>query len=119
MASRQGLGWGWRLIVLFLLILIVLFSRSVYRMWGKNEEAKTSRLRVESELAAVEARFGAAERRVKRLETPRGQEAEVRRNFPVAREGERVVIIFDESASTTIPDGKKPAGWWKSLWTRD
>lgn len=119
MERRQGrreVNPLWRLLALGLLIITILLAHSVWRVWGKNEASRAARAEAEAQLATVAARHAALEAKVGKLETPRGQEEEVRKNFPVAREGEEVVIILDDNATATIPGGKKPAGWWKKFW---
>ena len=106
----------WRLLALVLMVIVVLLAHSVWRVWGKHSASQTARDEAQTQLAGVAARHEALEAKVKKLETPRGQEEEVRKNFPVAKEGEQVVIILDDNATTTIPGGKKPAGWWKKFW---
>jgi hypothetical protein len=39
---------------------------------------------------------------VKYLSSERGKEAEMRREFDIAREGEQVVIILDDEVATTV-----------------
>lgn len=122
MAIRQGRNGPhdglWRLLTLFLLVVSVLLVRSVWQVWQKNEESRTVRVEAEADMAAVSARYDELKERVDELETPRGQEAEIRHNFPVGKEGERVVIILDEdTAATTTP--KKDKNWWQKFWTND
>ena len=57
------------------------------------------RAAAEREVAELEVRRAALEEQVQYITSERGIEAEMRRQFDIAREGERVVIILDEPAS--------------------
>ncbi len=56
----------------------------------------------EMKLMELEARRAELETKVEYLSNERGIEAEMRRNFDVARPGEQVVIILDEEKKTEI-----------------
>ena len=51
---------------------------------------------VESEITSLEERRESLEAEVKYLSNERGIEAEMRRQFDIAREGEQVVIILED-----------------------
>jgi hypothetical protein len=79
------------------------------------------RAAVEAERAALEARYEALKAEVMYLRDERSLEAEVRRNFDVAKEGESVVIILDDAPATTAdsndatssPEGPLVYPWWQ------
>ena len=73
------------------------------------------RAEAEADLAAVSARYNELKKRVDELETPRGQEEEIRNNFPVGKEGERVVVIYDEEEKATSTSVQKDK-WWQKFW---
>jgi cell division protein FtsB len=54
------------------------------------------RAAAEAAVAELEARREALAAQVAYITSERGQEAEMRRQFDIAREGEQVVIILDE-----------------------
>jgi hypothetical protein len=63
----------------------------------------------EAERAALEARATLLAEKVETLSAERGQEAEIRERFNVAREGEKVVILLrDEAPGTTAPPASPP-----------
>lgn len=81
-------------------------------MIAKEAEARTK-------LDTLEARKSDLEKKVKYLSNDRGIEAEMRRNFDVARPGEQVVIIVDKEASTTdqplpkMEEEPNPPAWYE------
>src|SRR3989344_2544175 len=102
-----------RLLVVIVLILVVLFlAQSVWGVWQKNRLAQGVRQEAGRELTAVKERRDALSLRVGRLETPRGQEEEIRRNFPVVKVGEKVIIIVNETATS---EASSTESWWEKL----
>lgn len=79
------------------------------------------RAAVEAEFAALQARHDALETEVQYLADERSLEAEVRKHFDVAREGESVVIIVDEDnesgsvagAATSTALNPETHPWWQ------
>lgn len=119
MAARQGgrrgeTGWGRRFLAVGLFILIALLARSVWLVRGKFVESRTARDEVAAAAAALETRKIGLERKVERLDTARGQEAEIRQKLPVAKEGEQVVVIIDESADMSDDTGQTKS-WLQNL----
>jgi cell division protein FtsB len=57
------------------------------------------RVAAEREVAELEARQAVLKEQVEYITSERGIEAEMRRQFDIAREGEQVVIILDEPVS--------------------
>lgn len=100
---------------LALILLVVMLGRSVWLVYGKYLESKTARDEVAAAAGALQERKIDLEGQVERLATPRGQEAEIRQKLPVAKEGEQVVVIIDESADDETEIGATKS-WWQNLW---
>ena len=113
--AERGTSWGRRLLAFGLLILIVALARSVWLVHGKFVESRGARDEVAAAAAALETRKIGLERKVERLDTVRGQEEEIRQKLPVAKEGEQVVVIIDESADDEVEIGESRS-WWQNLW---
>ncbi len=100
--------------IIALTVILVLIIKGVVGAYESerksSEELKKARQNAE-ELASRE-RF--LENQIERLESPRGLEEELRGKFPVAKEGEHVVIIVDQKDSAGATASEEPA----SLWTR-
>lgn len=75
-------------------------------------EMRERRELTEAQATVLEARRDELEREVRYLSSERGIEAEMRRQFDVAQEGEQVVVLLEEetnaAGTTTIPDGVNP-----------
>lgn len=108
-------------LLLAVLILLTVFSlRSVYERYQVASEMAEKRQAVAAELSALEERKEALSERVEYLSNERGIEAEIRRQYDVAREGEQVVIIVDDSEPepevagvATSTEEKRP---WYKFW---
>ena len=102
-----------------LLVLIGSVLMSAYDRYLIAREMADRRAEAEAELAELKARQTDLQEEVDYLSNERGIEAEVRRQFDVAREGEQVVIILgsDELASsTTEATTTPPTRPWYRFW---
>ena len=82
------------IVVLFVLCVLVLFS--VVKRYQIASDMADRRTVVENEKVNLIERKEQLEERVQYLEDDRSVEAEIRRNFDVAKEGEQVVVILDK-----------------------
>ncbi len=111
--AESRVVWG------VLLFLTALVAYSTYDRYLIARDMAKRRAVVEQEKAKLEQRKTELEDEVKYLSNERGIEAEVRRQFDVAREGEQVVIIIKEEATTTeelattTKETKRP---WYRFW---
>jgi len=71
-----------------------------YNRYVIEREMSSRQLDAENELKTLEQRRDTLQKKVDYLSNDRGIEAEMRRNFDVAREGEKVVIILDDEIAT-------------------
>lgn len=103
------------------LVLVALLYWSIFERGFIAHEVKERRVQVESEVAALRQRQITLEADVEYLQSERGQEAEMRRQFDVALPGEQVVVIVDEQSTTdaaTIPvaTSSQPKAAWYEFW---
>ncbi len=84
-----------------LFAVLVLAAMSAYGRYTIAIEMATRKETIERELAELEARRSSLAEEVAYITSERGIEAEMRRQFDVAREGEQVVIIIDEPVPGT------------------
>ena len=105
-----------RLIIIFLLIVIFILVRAVWNVYQKNTLSEESLNHTKEELKDLELQKSDLENQVSWLSLPRGREEEIRKNFSVAKEGEKVFIVVDgdKSATTTISDDDNK-GWWQAI----
>lgn len=97
---------GSRYIQVLVLLVTLLMIWSAYTRYEIAEEMEARRIVVEQEAAALQARKDALESEVQYLSDERGIEAEMRRQFDVAKDGEQVVVIVEEEEDEgveTIP----------------
>ena len=86
-----------------ILVLATLMIVSAYNRYQIARDMAERRLEVEAEKQRLLERRSELEADVEYLSNERGIEAEMRRQFDVAREGEQVVIIVPDEASTIEP----------------
>lgn len=107
---------------LTLLFFTLLIFWSAYDRYLVAKEMSEKRLALEEEMANLEERKVSLSKEVEYLSSDRGVEAEMRRQFDIAREGEQVVIILDDekatSATTSLnkPKDSEPARPWYKFW---
>jgi cell division protein FtsB len=107
-----------RPVIVVLLVLVALLSRSVYERLGVERDMSDRRARAEAELERLQDRKVEIEDRVEYLEGERGIEEEIRKNFDVAREGEQVIILTGEEKkkSITTDEEKIDKSPWYQFW---
>ncbi len=100
-------------------VLTILMLISAYDRYQIARDMAERRSTAEHELEALRARKVELETDVQYLSGERGMEAEMRRQFDIAKEGEQVVIIVGEEAepktptSSTTTAEKRP---WYRFW---
>ena len=105
----------------FLMMISLYLAYVTYNRYVIEREMSSRQLDAENELKTLEQRRDTLQKKVDYLSNDRGIEAEMRRNFDVAREGEKVVIILDdeiatnniEPLSTITPTTTRP---WYKFW---
>jgi cell division protein FtsB len=108
-------------LALIILAIVCLFlARIVYERYTISREMAARTVTEQVELEALLERKAQLEEKVEYLSNERGIEAEMRRNFDVARAGEQVVIILDKEAdeSTIEPMAAmpEPEPAWYQFW---
>lgn len=111
-----------RITFVVLSIVAVVLSLSVYERYTIEREMASRRSEAEAELEALKTRKLELEEKVKYLSADEGIEAEIRRHFDVAREGEQVVIIVDEKVNaaaatlaTPVATSTDEEGFWSRI----
>lgn len=85
-----------RLLLIAVLILVLLLGVSVFQRYT-IERATADRLNAsQAELQSLKEREAAIEEKVEYLQNDSGIEAEIRKHFDVAKEGEQVVVLVNE-----------------------
>lgn len=107
---------GSRVTQVFVFVVASFVLLSAYNRFLIAEEMAERRAAVESEIQALEARRESLDAEVRYLSNERGIEAEMRRQFDIAREGEQVVIILEDEPVPEPPPA--PATTTKRAWYR-
>ncbi len=101
--KRTLLSWLHSPLALGFLGIILLFMMSVvYQRYTIEQDMVERREEAATQLKGLEERRAELEKKVEYLSNERGIEAEMRRNFDVARPGEQVVIILDAEKKAEI-----------------
>lgn len=110
---------GSRLTMALLVIAVFLLSFAVYDRYLVERQVFSRQAEQVKDVSALEARKAELEDRVEYLSNEDGLEAEIRRHFDVALEGEQVVIIHGEKDVEDEIEEKEaadePKGWWNFL----
>ena len=103
---------------MLVLLLCGLVAWSVLERWQIEREMAARRAVIEAEYNQLHERFEALKADVEYLRDERSLEAEIRKHFDVAREGESVVILLDEDVAAeeeivvaTTTTNQRP--WWQ------
>ncbi|QQG38349.1 MAG: hypothetical protein HYS26_02250 [Candidatus Kaiserbacteria bacterium] len=114
--SRQRNDLGRRLLrrlgLLALLGVVVFAISGVWGVFGKARDSQT--LRAEAEVARNDllSREAQLEADLEKLRTDRGVEEELRTQYSLAGEGERLIVIVDPSSTTPIKATSSPIKLW-------
>lgn len=99
-----------------LLVLCVGLSFSVYDRYVIEREVSGRLSEKELELKEVADRRATLEGKVEYLNGEQGVEAEIRKHFDVAREGEQVVVLVendrDETATSSLKNTESRGSFW-------
>lgn len=88
-------------VIVALFAVAALFSTAVYERFDREREMALKREELEGKLEGLEANAAALKAKVEHLESERGIEEELRDRFEVAKSGEQVVVLVDETPSGT------------------
>lgn len=106
-----------RLTQIVLLVLSLFIFWSAYDRYLVAKEMSEKRLALEEEMINLQKRELSLDKEVEYLSSDRGIEAEMRRQFDIARDGEQVVIILEDdkatATATITPMSEKARPWYK------
>ena len=91
---------GSRYVQLGILAVAALVAMSAFDRYQTAADMTERRVVAEQEAAALEVRRAGLEEQVDYLSNERGIEAEMRRQFDVAKDGEKVVVIVESADET-------------------
>jgi len=94
-------------------ILVVFFAHSTWAVWQKKRDSAELKNISAASLSDLEARDTELRANIANLQTDNGVEAEIRSKFNVAKPGENMVVVVDNS-STTLQTATS-TGFWQTL----
>ena len=100
--------------------LALIFFWGLKATWGiyqKEVEARAHAQEARTILAQLKGREQFLRAELDRLSTHRGVEAEIRKKFPLVKEGEEVAVVIDppKESATATPEASEPSLWGR-LW---
>lgn len=88
-----------RIILLIILIfLFILLIISVVRIYKKHQLTKVLVKEAENRLQTIKEKSLQLEQDIRKLETPRGIEEELRNRYRIAKPGEQVIILLENQS---------------------
>ena len=101
--------------IVILFVLIILLLRSIVELYAKSEEVAKLQDDSSRERSQIEEKVQKAEVRNADLNTPRGFESYVRTTYPVVKEGEGVIVIYDDTGSPVVPVREDISLWERTI----
>jgi hypothetical protein len=104
-----------RVTIVILFILIILLLRSIMELNDKRLEVAKLRNESMAERKILTEKVDASQKKSDEIETPRGFESYVRTTYPVVKEGEGVIVIYDGEKSPVSPVREDMNVWERLL----
>lgn len=95
---------GSPIIFVALLITVLFLLKSNYNIYKKNQIAKINRVESDRRLALLRQKSDHLTDQLKKLETERGVEEELRNKFQITKSGEEVLVVVDEDMADDDKD---------------
>lgn len=114
-----------RVTIVILFLLTILLLRSIMELNNKRIAVERLRAESETERMELEAKVRKAEEKNNAIATDRGFEYYVRTTYPVVKEGEGVIVIYDEEKSPVAPVRADMTIWerivifWKNAFDKE
>ncbi len=104
-------------LAVFLLVITLLLTKSVYSIYKKNQVANINRMESQRKLDLLVEKEKRLQAEIAKLKTTRGIEEELRSKFQVTKEGEEVLVVVDDPAVIDNLDqvSVEGAGLWSKF----
>jgi cell division protein FtsB len=99
-----------------LLIVVIFLLKSNYNIYKKNQIAKINREESDRKLALLREKSDRLTDQLKKLETERGVEEELRNKFQITKSGEEVLVVVDEEGEGQVKN--EPVEEEQTYWQR-
>lgn len=111
--------FGRRLLILGFFVLVALGISGVWNAYQKERESRALRAEAEAQLSDLSKRDAQLNADIAKLETDRGKEEALRRQYALAGKGEGLIVIVDSHAPETAHATssilrwlQKAFSWW-------
>ena len=104
-----------RITIFVLFVVVVFLLRAVYDIYKKERVSFKSVASVEENYNDLKDRKNMLRSEIDRLNTDKGIEEEIRSKFSVARPGETVVVIVDNSSNTSTDSESTGQSFWQKI----
>lgn len=105
----QGVLW---VVIGAFLVLLVFFAGAVWEVRGKQHNALVERENARQAFEETQTRHQKLTEDVERFQSERGIEGELRERFPVAKEGEEVIILVNAKEAPPASSPASSGGFW-------
>lgn len=103
-----------------LTVLFFLSAWSIIGFWGKMEDTRRNKEMAQEKLLELEQSKAKLESDIAKLETDRGVEEVLRENFGLAREGEGLIVVVEDTRALDedVDDGGRIRSFFRNLFNR-
>tara|TARA_B100000745_G_scaffold290137_1_gene228812 strand:+ start:17749 stop:18126 length:378 start_codon:yes stop_codon:yes gene_type:complete len=108
--TRYRIIFG-RIGILVLLVTVAFFAKGVWGVYEKARFAREARDAARNELTNLTTRETALSSEIRRLETQRGLEEEIRQKYDVGRRGEQMIVLVDAPEPDKVYVPPQPTIW--------
>lgn len=103
-----------RIFIVILFLIFILLLRSVVDLNDKRVKVNVTRNESILKLNTAQEKLNKSEEKYGAILTERGVENYIRKTFPVVKDGEGVIVVYDASNSPVVPV-KKDNGYFAGL----
>lgn len=105
--------------IIALFLVIVLMVRSIVELNDKRLMVTAQKEEAKAKQADMERKLAKAEEKSTEIMTERGLEAYMRTTYPVVKEGEGVIVVYDSAGSVVTPVRENLTVWERlTIWWR-
>lgn len=98
-----------------LIVVLLLLSRGVWGIYAKYEKSQALVEKSKADLAILQSRQDTLTKSIEALNTEEGREKELRDRFGVVRQGEKMIILVDDTAPVRPSVNAINDSWWQKF----
>ncbi len=104
-----------RYAIAILAIVCLLLARSLWGIYVKYEKSKAIADRMRTDATTLQTRQDALQSSIDSLATQEGKEKEIRDRFGAVKDGEKMIVLVDDTATGDPSNLPEPEGWWSRI----